>query len=106
MGFPRPGLLGGQVLAHLLGRLVGHGVGLVSGGGPALGFGPLRLGGGGPLLGCGSRRLHLGLGCGGIAVESEADFLKRLSRIRAEAEAKHAAITPDEAGELRAMGLM
>ena len=41
-------------------------------------------------------------------VESEADFLKRLSRIRAEAEAKHAAasVTPAEADELRAMGLM
>jgi hypothetical protein len=39
-------------------------------------------------------------------VESEADFLKRLSRIRAEAEARHAAITPAEADELRAMGLM
>jgi hypothetical protein len=39
-------------------------------------------------------------------VESEADFLKRLSRIRAEAEARHAAITPSEADELRAMGLM
>ena len=41
-------------------------------------------------------------------VESEADFLKRLSRIRAEAEARQAAsaITPGEANELRAMGLM
>lgn len=41
-------------------------------------------------------------------VESEADFLKRLSRIRAEAEAKHAAarITPSEADELRALGLL
>ncbi len=39
-------------------------------------------------------------------VESEADFLKRLSRIRAEAEAKHAKVTQAEADELRAMGLM
>ena len=39
-------------------------------------------------------------------VESEADFLKRLSRIRAEAEARHAKVTPTEADELRAMGLM
>jgi hypothetical protein len=38
--------------------------------------------------------------------ESEADFLKRLSRIRAEAEAKHAKVSPDEADELRALGLM
>jgi hypothetical protein len=41
-------------------------------------------------------------------VESEADFLKRLSRIRAEAEARQAesAMTRSEADELRAMGLM
>ena len=41
-------------------------------------------------------------------VESEADFLKRLSRIRAEAEARQAAssMTQSEADELRAMGLM
>ena len=41
-------------------------------------------------------------------VESEADFLKRLSRIRAEAEARQAslAITESETNELRAMGLM
>jgi hypothetical protein len=41
-------------------------------------------------------------------VESEADFLKRLSRIRAEAEARQAAsaLTQGEADELRAMGLM
>jgi hypothetical protein len=41
-------------------------------------------------------------------VESEADFLKRLSRIRAEAEARQAALalTGSEADELRAMGLM
>ena len=39
-------------------------------------------------------------------VESEADFLKRLSRIRAEAEARHAKVSPAEADELRAMGLM
>jgi hypothetical protein len=38
----------------------------------------------------------------------EADFLKRLSRIRAEAEARQAslALTGSEADELRAMGLM
>ena len=39
-------------------------------------------------------------------VESEAAFLKRLSRIRAEAEARHAKVSPDEADELRALGLM
>lgn len=39
-------------------------------------------------------------------VESEADFLKRLSRIRAEAEARHAKVSPAEADELRALGLM
>ena len=42
------------------------------------------------------------------APESEADFLKRLGRIRREAEAEHAspAITSSEADELRKMGLM
>lgn len=40
-------------------------------------------------------------------VESETDFLKRLSQVRAEAEARAAAaITPAEAEELRDMGLM
>jgi hypothetical protein len=40
--------------------------------------------------------------------EPEADFLKRLSRIRREAEARHASPAPggSEADELRAMGLM
>ena len=49
----RPGLLGGQVLAHLLGRLVRRGARLVGGGGPPLGLGPLSLSGGRALLGCG-----------------------------------------------------
>ena len=53
VSFARPGLLGGQVLAHLLGRLVGRVAHLVGGGGAALGLGPLGLGGGGALLGCG-----------------------------------------------------
>jgi hypothetical protein len=39
-------------------------------------------------------------------VESESDFLKRLSRLRAEAEARHAKVTEAEADELRTMGLM
>ena len=55
VSFARPGLLGGQVLAHLLGRLVRRGAHLVGGGGAALGLGPLGLGGGRPLLGRGPR---------------------------------------------------
>jgi hypothetical protein len=39
-------------------------------------------------------------------VESEADFLKRLHRMVAEGEAKRAPVTPAEADELRALGLM
>ena len=39
-------------------------------------------------------------------VESEADFLKRLHRMVTEGEAKRAPVTPAEADELRAMGLM
>ena len=39
-------------------------------------------------------------------VESEADFLKRLRRMVSEGEAKRAPVTPAEADELRAMGLM
>ena len=53
VSFACPGLLGGQVLAHLLGRLVRRGAHLVGGGGAALGLGPLGLGGGGALLGRG-----------------------------------------------------
>ena len=50
VSFTRPGLLGGQVLAHLLGRLVRRGAHLVGGCGPALGLCPLGFGGCGPLL--------------------------------------------------------
>ena len=39
-------------------------------------------------------------------VESEADFLKRLHRMVVEGEAKRAPVTPAEADELRALGLM
>ena len=39
-------------------------------------------------------------------VESEADFLKRLHRMVTEGEAKRAPLTPAEADELRALGLM
>ena len=39
-------------------------------------------------------------------VESEADFLKRLHRMVTEGEAKRAPVTPAEADELRALGLM
>ena len=47
----RPGLLGGQVLAHLLGRLVRRAAHLVSRRGAALCLGPLGLCGDGALLG-------------------------------------------------------
>jgi hypothetical protein len=53
VGFAGPGLRGFQVLAHLLGGLVGRGAGLVGGGGPPLGVGPFGLGSGGALLGGG-----------------------------------------------------
>ena len=63
----RPGLLGGQVLAHLLGCLVRRGAHLVGGGGAALGLGPLGLCGRGALLGRGPGGLDFGLGRGGVA---------------------------------------
>ena len=67
VSFACTGLLGGQVLAHLLGGLICRGAHLIGGGGAALSVGPLGLGGGGPLFGCCPRRLDFGLGRGGVA---------------------------------------
>ena len=67
MSFPRPGLLGGQVLAHLLGRLVCHGAGLVGTLGPQLGVGTGGFRGRGPLLSGSARGLDLGLGRARVA---------------------------------------
>jgi len=61
------GLLGGEVLAHLLGCLFGRGAHLVGGCRAALGVGALGIRGSRALLGCGPSRFHLGLGRGRVA---------------------------------------
>ena len=67
VSFAGPGLLGGEVLAHLLGRFVRHGAGLVGALGPQFGVGPGGFRGRGALLGCPARGLDFGLGRARVA---------------------------------------
>ena len=66
MGVAGAGLLGGQVLAHFLGCLVGGSAHLVGCCGAALGVGPGGLGGRGALLGGRAYRVGFDLSGGRV----------------------------------------